>query len=149
MEETQVRVAEILIAEEVQFELDTLEKFVAAAYPDIRKIINSLQQQSSKGGVLTFASTSGTSDVSERVVELLSSGDFSELRKFATSSVSKEEFDSVYQIMYQTLNLVPKFKNRDAYESAIVLTAGYLYKHALVAIPELNFEALCIELSQI
>jgi len=44
--------AKILIAEGVEFDLDKLDKYVAVGYPDIRKIVNLLQQNSISGHLL-------------------------------------------------------------------------------------------------
>ncbi len=149
MEETQVRMAEILIAENVEFTIEDLEKVVLVTYPDIRKSINTLQQLSVNGR-LVMATLSSTSETAERVVDLLQKGDFDELRRYVVTSVSKDEFDNLYQIMYRGITSVPKFKkDKNSLEAGIVQLANYLYKHAMVAIPELNFEALCIELGQI
>ncbi len=47
------RVATILVSEEIDFNLDTLDTFVKATYPDLRKCINTVQMNSMKGNLHT------------------------------------------------------------------------------------------------
>ena len=46
------RVAEILIAEEITPDIDTLDTYVKATYPDLRKCINMVQMNSVSGELL-------------------------------------------------------------------------------------------------
>ena len=48
------RMAEILITEGVQFDLDTLDTYVKAYYPDLRKCINTVQMNSTDGALLSL-----------------------------------------------------------------------------------------------
>ena len=43
------RVATVLVTEGVDFDLDTLDNYVRAAYPDLRKCLNLVQQNSTEG----------------------------------------------------------------------------------------------------
>lgn len=145
-----LRVGEILVREEVEFEMELLEKYVATYYPDIRKIINALQQNTINGKLCkpsSFEDQSG--DYQFKMLELIESGDLRALRKLICENVQKEEYDSVYRFLYENINKSKKFKDSEAYETAIVTIASYLYKNSICADPEINFAALAIELDRI
>jgi DNA polymerase III delta prime subunit len=148
LEETTIRCAEILATECVDFDLDVLDKYIASAYPDIRKIINLLQQHSLDNKLIT-PTTADSSDYNFKIIELLEKGDLRELRKVVCENVSREEYEGLYRFLYENIKRVPKFSDVDAFEGAIVQIASYLYKHGICADPEINFAALCIELGQL
>ena len=56
------RMAEILITEGVQFDLDTLDTYVKAYYPDLRKCINTVQLESQTGTLINKNADDATSD---------------------------------------------------------------------------------------
>ena len=52
------------------------------------------------------------------------------------------------KFLYRNIQRHPKYaKDVNAYESALCILLDGVYKHSLVAIPHLNFEATCIKLS--
>ena len=52
MTEFTARAATVLVSENVEFDLDTLDTYVRATYPDLRKCLNQLQVNSSSGKLL-------------------------------------------------------------------------------------------------
>jgi replication factor C small subunit len=76
------RVATILVEEGIDFDLDTLDTFVKAAYPDLRKCIN-MVQQSVVDGSLVSPNKSDTvgADYKLDMVDLFKRGKISEARK--------------------------------------------------------------------
>ena len=76
------RVANILIQENVQFDLDLLDNFVGAAYPDLRKCINNIQMSSVNGVLqLPTADNAVIDDYKITAVELFKQGKNIEARK--------------------------------------------------------------------
>ena len=149
-EDVILRVGEILVREDVKFDMELLEKYVTTYYPDIRKIINSLQQNTVDGELSNpnaFEDESG--DYQFRMLELIETGDLRALRKLICENVQKEEYENVYRFLYENIHKSKKFKSTDAYETAIVTIASYLYKNGSVADPEINFAACAIELDRI
>lgn len=142
------RAIEILIAEDVQFEPDDLGKFVEASYPDLRKCINLLDQHT-VNGVLKPIKDAGSSslDYMDEFVTLFMAKKYLEARQLICSSVTATDFEDVYRYFYRHLDL---FSNTvEGQNTALVLIARALRDHSLVADPEINLAALCVELSQI
>lgn len=142
-----IRAADILDSEGVTYDVDVLSKYVAAGYPDIRKIIV-LLQQNTLDGVLQDSNTSAeTSDFKLQLVDLLKEGNLREARKLVCSQATREELEDVYSFLYNNVNMLST--NVTTQEEAIVIIANYLYKHSLVADPEINIAAAFIELNQV
>ncbi len=149
-DEILLRMGEILVTEKVDFDIKLLEKYVSTYYPDIRKIINALQQNTIDGKLQNPNSTDDSVvDYQFKMLEYLEAGDLKTLRKLICENVQREEYDGIYRFLYENINKSKKFKNEDAYESAIVTIAAYLHKNAIVADPEINFAACAIDLDRI
>lgn len=143
-EECIIRGAEILEKENVEFELDDLEKVVAAGYPDMRKIIQ-LLEAGSKTGKLSLETDGSVSNWKLQLLPLLEVGDIKACRKVVCESASKEELIDAYRFLYDNVHRVKYFKNH--LEDVFVLIAKYQYQHYFVADPELQMAALFCELS--
>lgn len=143
-DDTVVLMVTILDAEKVEFDVELLEKYIAASYPDIRSLINALQDNSDNGKLSEPESVSGN-DYKFEMLDLLEAGNLAGIRKLICANVGREEYEDVYRFMYENIHKCKGFDD-DKCESAIVLIASYLAKHAIVADPEINFAALCIEL---
>lgn len=145
------KVATILIGENVEFDLDTLDRYITIGYPDIRKIINLLQQQTISGKLSSLHDAStNSSDYKFSILDKLEQGDLTGVRTVVCSNVNNEEWEDVYRFMYENLHKVPKFSKRDSgWEEGIVIIADHLYKHALCADPEINAAAMFIRLGNI
>lgn len=146
-EDVLLRLAEILVTENIEFDLETLNDVATAAYPDIRAIINLAQQYSSTGKLLKVDSTS-TGDYRFQILDLLKSGNFPGIRKVVCENATKEEYEDLYRFMYTNIGMAEQFASKQSnYEQAIVMIANYLYRHSIIADPEINFAALCFELA--
>lgn len=142
-----LRMFEILTCEGVEFEPETVDRYVSQAYPDIRKIINNLQLNS-RGGKLMMPSGEGEDgDYQFQLLDLIISGNIKEIRRIVTEQCTPEQINEIYELLYRNLKKHPKFaSNVPAYEQALCILLDGVYKHSLVAIPHLNFEATCIKL---
>lgn len=141
-----VRMIEILTGENIEFELETLEKYVDQAYPDLRKIINNLQLNSHVNQLAQPSTDVDGNDYQFKLLDLISAGNLRELRKLVTEQCTSEQLQEVYEFLYHNLHKHPKCADRNTYEQALVTLLDGVYKHGLVAIPHLNFEATCIKL---
>lgn len=141
-------VVTILAAEKIKFDLDTVDEYINIAHPDVRKVVNMIQQNS-RGGVLHHPHTSDAGgDYQFKLIELIEADDWVAARKLLCSSVTADDWESVYRFLYENINKSPKYSNKDAWETAIVTIAEHLYKHTIVADPEINAAAMLIKLSQ-
>lgn len=141
------RVATILIEENVDFELDTLDTFVKATYPDLRKCIN-LVQMNSLGNVLVTPQKgdSGEADYKIEMVELFKSGKISEARKLICKQVRPEEIDEIYRWLYNNISI---FGDEPTQDDAILIIKQAIVDHGLCIDPEINLAACLIRLARL
>ncbi len=142
-EEMTIRAAEILESEGVEFTVEALDAVVAAGYPDMRKVIQLLEQQSTSGALLTVKTT-GVSDWKLQLLPLLEKNDFKAARKVVCESATREELVEVYRFLYDNIGKLKVLKGKE--DQAVVLIAQYMYQHAFAADPEINIAALFCEL---
>jgi DNA polymerase III delta prime subunit len=141
------RIAEILITEGVQFDLDTLDTYVKAYYPDLRKCINTVQLESQTGTLINKNADDATSDDYKlKMVDLFKAGKITEARKLICSQVLPEEMDEIYRWLYDNIDV---FGNEEQQDSAVLIIKQGLVDHALVADPEINLAATLIRLARI
>lgn len=142
-DEVLIKAAEILETENVKFELDDLEKVVAAGYPDFRKIIQILEK-CSKTGSLVINDDAAAQDWKLQLLPLIEAGEIGSARKLVCETASKEELVDVYRFLYNNLHRCKKLKRQD---EAVVLIAQYQFQHSFVSDPELQIAALFIEIA--
>ena len=142
------RVATILVEENVQFDLDTLDSYVKATYPDLRKCLNLLQMNSTNGSLTApQAGDRSSSDYKLDMIELFKHGKIKEARQLLCSQVRPEEMEEIFRWMYENLGLWSK--TDEGQDEAILVIRKGLVNHGLVADPEINLSATIVELSQI
>jgi len=141
------RVAEILITEGITPDLDTLDTYVKATYPDLRKCINMVQQNVSDG-VLNKPSQGdeGTADWKLEMVELFKAGKITEARQLLCGKLKAEEMEDVYRWLYDNLSI---FGDEEKQDTAVLIIKQGLVDHTLVADPEINLAAVLIKLARL
>jgi len=141
------RVATILVEENVNFDLDTLDTFVKATYPDLRKCINMVQMNSLDGALHSpEKGDTGDADYRIQMVELFKAGKISDARKLICSQARPEEMEDVYRWLYDNIAL---FGSEEKQEKAILIIKQGLVDHTLVIDPEINLAATLIRLSHL
>lgn len=141
------RVATILVEENIDFDLDTLDTFVKATYPDLRKCINMVQMNSLDGALhMPEKGDSGEADYKLEMVELFKKGKISEARKLVCGQARPEEMEEIYRWLYSNIAI---FGDEDKQEKAILIIKQGLVDHTLVIDPEINLAATLIRLSNI
>ena len=142
------RTATVLVTEGVEFDLDTLDSYVKATYPDLRKCLNLVQLNSQTGRLVAPSeSDRSTRDWKLDCVDLFKHGRVQEARKLLCSSASPEEAEEVFRWMYDNVELFGKTAEQQ--DQAIVIIRNGLGNNTMVADPEINLSATLIELSQI
>ena len=142
------RVATVAVTENVQIDIDTLDSYVKATYPDLRKCLN-LVQMNTVDGVLQSPqeSDSATADYKLQMVDLFKEGKIREARKLLCSQVRPDEMEDLFRWMYDNLELWGSTDEQQ--DSAILIIRNGLVNHSLVSDPEINLSATLVELTQI
>jgi len=140
------RVATILVTEDIEFDLDTLDTYVKGTYPDLRKCINNLQQNSLDGKLHNPETTDSSTDYREAMVDLFKAGKISEARKLVCGQALPEEMGEIYRWLYDNIEV---FGDDTKQEKAIMIIKQGLVDHALVIDPEINLASTLIRLSHL
>jgi len=142
------RIATICIEEGVEVDLDTLDTYVQASYPDLRKSIN-LVQQNVVDNVLQRpqAGDQSQSDWMLSAVEMFKAGQYKQARELIVGQARPEEYEDIYKFMYRNLELWGKEDLQQ--DQAVVIIRDGMAKSSLCADPEINLAATLIELTMI
>jgi len=147
MTEYTARVATILVEEGVEFDLDTLDLYVKVAYPDLRKCIQLVQQNSAEAKLLPpNKGDSGEADWKFDMVSLFKAGKISEARKLLCGKIRSEEMEEVYRWLYDNLEI---FGDDAKQEQAVLIIKQGLVDHTLVVDTEINLSAVLIKLGRL
>lgn len=143
-----VRVAEILVSKEVDFELETLDSYVRATYPDLRKTINTVQM-SVKDGVLQSpdSGNTGGNDWKLNMVGLFKEGKVKEARKLICDSARTDEYNELFTFLYRNLEFFGD--TEDKQDEAVLIIKKGMVDHTRSADPEINLSATLIQLANI
>jgi DNA polymerase III delta prime subunit len=139
------RIAEICIAEGVDVNIETLDNFVKANYPDLRKTINSVQQNVVDNVLQQPQAGDGdSSDWMVTAIELFKQGNYKDARNIIVTSARPEEYDEIFRFMYRNLELWGQTDIQQ--DQAVVIIRNGMAKSSLCADPEINLAATLIEL---
>lgn len=144
-----VQVSQILSKEGVKFEPKDLVPIIDSGYPDIRKIINTCQLNSSKG-VLKLDTTSVIdSDIKSKVVEILKSNDakpnkWKNIRQ-AIADTRVQDFTELYTYLYEK---VDEYGGSNTSNIILILSESQ-HKDALVVDKEITFMSAIIQIVSI
>lgn len=141
------RAATVLMSEEVDFDLNDLDMYVRANYPDLRKCLNSLQHNSIDKKLLSPLEESGSNDYKAMMVELFKNKQYRKARELICSQFRPEEMDDLFRFFYDNLDLWSS--TDEGKDKAILVIRKGLVNAAVVADPEINLSATIIELTQI
>ena len=141
------RMATILMEENIEFDLDTLDTFVKATYPDLRKCINMVQMNSMDKVLHTpEKGDSGGADYKIEMVELFKKGKIQEARKLVCGQARPEEMEEIYRWLYDNVDI---FGDEAKQDKAVLVIKQGLVDHTLVIDPEINLAATLIRLANV
>ena len=142
------RIATVCVEEGVEIDIDTLDSYVKATYPDLRKCLNLCQMNTVDGKLVKpNEGDSATADYKLAVVDLFKQGKILEARKMLCSQVRPEEMDELFRWMYDNLELWGSTQEQK--DAAILVIAKGLRNIPMVADQEINLAATLVELTQI
>jgi replication factor C small subunit len=141
------RAATVLVTEGVEFDIDTLDSYVKATYPDLRKCLNLLQMNTVDLKLKRPSETgTGTADYKLAMVDLFKSGKIREARTLLAAQARPEEMDEIFRWMYDNLEMWSK--TPEGQDEAILVIRKGLVNHMSCADAEINLSATLVELSQ-
>ena len=145
IQEFTARLATICIEEGVEIDLETLDTYVQASYPDLRKSIN-LVQQNVVDNVLQRpqAGDQSQSDWMLNAIEMFKAGQYKDARTLICTQARPEEYDDIYKFMYRNLELWGTTAIQQ--DQAVIIIRNGMAKSSLCADPEINMAAVLIEL---
>ena len=135
------RCVDICKDEKVDIDNIALKTIVNAYYPDIRKIINTIQG-SVVNHVVKLDESSLKDDLNEQIIQALSNKTkLSDIRQILADSGSRE-FDNLFKALYDNLD---KFTSKEG--EAILIIAKYQYEYTFVLEKEICVAAMLNELN--
>ncbi len=156
MDQFMGRIVQILMDKNVQVageeDLDRIQRYVNACYPDFRKTINTLQQNFVGGKIIELNSTtSGSADWKQAIVASIQAGDLMKVRETIVSTVRDDEITEFFTWLYKNVELwIPVDMDEQAKEmlrmTLILKIRDGIVKDNLVADRELNMSATLIDL---
>jgi len=142
------RAATILVTENVDFDIDTLDTFVKLSYPDLRKCINLLQQNVVEGKLVSpSAGDADSTDYRLEMVELFKAGNIQGARKLLCSRARPEEVEEIFRWCYDNIELFGDTEEKK--DSAIIIIKQGLVDHTLIADAEINLSATMAKLARL
>lgn len=143
------RAATVLVNEEIDFDLDTLDVYVKATYPDLRKCLNLLQPNSVSGKLKAPSELgAGSKDWRLDAVALFKKGTSAsivEARKLICTQATAEDMDGVFRWMYDNLELWST--SQEGQDAAIHIIKKGIIDHGRCTDAEINLSSILIELT--
>ena len=137
-------VVNMLMAENVEInDVEIIRRHVQKYSPDLRKIINSLEQSSSSGTLIDmFGSRSHSMDFIDNWEGYWKELPTKERILSIISGVDNDNSDKVYRVMYENIDKL----SDDLQTNAVVVIAEHLYKSKIVVDQEINLAACVIRI---
>ena len=143
-DEFTLRICNILIEENIEFDMDIVDSIVKSTYPDLRRAI-STAQANSFGGKLHLADvTEAVDDYKIDMIVMLKAGRYKEARQLICAQAAPEEYDDIYRFLYQNLDIWGEDDHTQ--NKCILVIRDGLVKHTSCADIELNLSACLVEL---
>jgi replication factor C small subunit len=142
------RAATVLVTEGVEFDLDTLDDYVRATYPDLRKCLNQLQVNSNTGNLLPpQAQGSSENELLVEASSMFKAGKILEGRQQLMQYISlyPTRIEEVYVWMYKNIDLWGKTQEKR--DASIITIRNGLANLPLVGVPEISLAATLVELT--
>jgi len=143
-----MRASDVLDREQITYEPEMLIVYVDRFYPDLRKCIGTLQQNSRDGRLVSLAAEIGTTvDYLPKVIDLFKSGRYLDARKLLISRADPEDYIGVFRHFYQHLDWFGSPGTQQ--DRALLVIRDAMLNHSLAADQEINMAACIAELSLI
>lgn len=142
-----VKLAEILVGENIEFGLEVLDTYIQATYPDLRKTINSIQLNCIDGKLISPVDKETASEWKLKMVSLFKEGKIREAREHICKHIRPDEYNEIFRFLYR--NVYYFADSIDLQDEAIIIIRNGMVKHTQVADPEINLSATIAELCNV
>ena len=144
--EVAVHLSKVLDQENIDYDLKDIGLLVNGGYPDIRRVINAGQRQSSGGQLTIDTQSSILNDYKVKLLKILKSSmdkktSFTEIRQLLADSKVKDYSDA-FRLLYDNLDEYAK----DSKAVTIITLAEGQFQDSQVVDKEINFMATMIKL---
>jgi len=137
----------ILNDENIDIDIDSLEKIVKTTFPDMRRSIGMLQANSLDGKLQFTEMTENVTDYIIDMVSLFRNGSYKEAREIVCKQARIEEYEDIFRFMYRNLELWSKQEEKQ--NKCILAIRDGLVKHTACSDAELNLSATLVQLEMI
>jgi hypothetical protein len=149
MKDVAMYIVKILTAENIAYDMPTVATVVKEYYPDIRKIVNVVQQSSTGGKLELVKLQSANADVKNKMISILKSAKtnkkaFIEIRQLVNDAGIKM-FEELYTELY---NNTSEYANGQDI-GVIIDISESVYQNAMVVDKEITFMACIAKLLKI
>lgn len=134
------RLTSIMDKEEIKYEPQVLIELISKLYPDIRRLINTLQKFASANNGIIDQSVLNYESADDELVELIIGKKWTDARKYC---LDKNIGNDLYTFMYN--NLLPRL-NGDQFAQALLIIADYQFKSQNVTDIEIPMAACLMEI---
>jgi replication factor C small subunit len=147
--EVAVHVTEILNKESIKFDIKDVADIISSFYPDIRRVMNTCQLQSSKGELKVDKQTILQADFKNKIVDILASGEekrnaYTQIRQIVGDN-KVNDFSELYSALYERLD---DYASGNTANVILELSQGQ-FRDALVIDKEICFMATIIAIINI
>lgn len=147
--EVAVHVTNILTKEGIQFDIKDVADIISSFYPDIRRVMNTCQLQSSKGVLKVDKQTILQADFKNKIIDILASGEekrnaYTQIRQIVGDN-KVNDFSELYSALYERLD---DYANGNTANVILELSQGQ-FRDALVIDKEICFMATIIAIINI
>jgi replication factor C small subunit len=149
MKDVAMYIVKILAAENIAYDMPTVATVVKEYYPDIRKIVNVVQQSTTSGKLELVKLQSANADVKNKMISILKSAKtnkkaFNEVRQLVNDAGIKM-YEELYTELY---NNTSEYAN-DQDIAVIIDISESVYQNAMVVDKEITFMACIAKLLKI
>ena len=143
------KILDILTKEQIAFEEQDVIEYIQHSYPDLRKCINLINQNTVDNKLVKLNNNEVVStDKYKAIFDYIhGKANTLETQKFLATGIKDDEFDFCYKSLYNNLNLITDDVAK--WENCLIIIANYLYKNSTVAFKDLNLMACLAELKNL
>ena len=146
--EVAIHVKDILTTENIEYNLKDVALYVNSGYPDMRRIINSLQKHVVGGELVVDTRSTIEADYKLKILDILKTQNkkdaFLNIRQLLTNNQIKD-FTNIFRLLFDS---VDEFSNNHTAECILILAEGQ-QSDSVVIDKEINMMATVIKLLEV